>query len=466
MGKKQKERGNLLITINATNERILILGYRGEKNVRKVIFDISELKATYGDGEVSLTNLRVGEYIPYNVTNCKISDDGSSLEWLISDTDTGKYGKYGSCQLTYTVNNAVAMTKTWQTEVYKSLTPTGKAPEPYYSWLTDVKETAKAIEDKVAETEDFVIGIGKAIEGIPEQIEHINNSVTSAGEYSLTASYYNACAEIAKADAEKHALSAQEAAEEIKNTVVGANQITPTAEGSYIVLSDSADAPIIGAKIYGNESTKDPSLIIQNEDTSQIQAIGFMGYTLRGVRDPKGNWFARDEIVCNGKTVKLIQNISDAIVEDGTKAYRDYGTSCVIDTKINFRRLKDSSPTLCCVCTHNSSGIGFANAYDVSNSKVSFRYSDFGVTNLDEFKALLTQANANGTPFTWYAPIETPIETDITDTEVGQALLSLRTYYPTTTVICDTDAAITYAADTKNYIDNKFNELAAAIVAQ
>lgn len=42
---------------------------------------------------------------------------------------------------------------------------------------------------------------------------------------------------------------------------------------------------------------------------------------------------------------------------------------------------------------------------------------------------------------------------------------SLHTYYPSTTVISDSDFVLTYVADTKNYIDNKFNELATAIVA-
>ncbi len=42
---------------------------------------------------------------------------------------------------------------------------------------------------------------------------------------------------------------------------------------------------------------------------------------------------------------------------------------------------------------------------------------------------------------------------------------SLHTYYPSTTVISDSDFILNYIADPKNYIDNKFNELATAIVA-
>lgn len=44
-------------------------------------------------------------------------------------------------------------------------------------------------------------------------------------------------------------------------------------------------------------------------------------------------------------------------------------------------------------------------------------------------------------------------------------LSTVHTYYPTTTVVADSDVQLTYVADSKNYIDNKFNELATALVA-
>ena len=44
-------------------------------------------------------------------------------------------------------------------------------------------------------------------------------------------------------------------------------------------------------------------------------------------------------------------------------------------------------------------------------------------------------------------------------------LSTVHTYYPITTIIADCDCQVEYVADTKNYIDNKFKELATAIVA-
>ena len=67
--------------------------------------------------------------------------------------------------------------------------------------------------------------------------------------------------------------------------------------------------------------------------------------------------------------------------------------------------------------------------------------------------------------------IELSTATDYEDYKAGQIVTSdtdlttVHTYYPTTTVICDSDFQLTYIADPKNYIDNKFNEIATAIVA-
>ncbi|MBE7048673.1 MAG: DUF2479 domain-containing protein [Ruminococcaceae bacterium] len=62
----------------------------------------------------------------------------------------------------------------------------------------------------------------------------------------------------------------------------------------------------------------------------------------------------------------------------------------------------------------------------------------------------------------------TPIETDITDTEAGQALLALHSNYPSTTILCDTDCSVTYKADTTiayNNIKSELDTLKQAIIS-
>ena len=67
----------------------------------------------------------------------------------------------------------------------------------------------------------------------------------------------------------------------------------------------------------------------------------------------------------------------------------------------------------------------------------------------------------NENDITIVAKLATPIETDLTPEEIA-AYKALRTNYPTTTVMTDTDPQVTldmqYAVDTKTYIDNKIAE--------
>ena len=63
--------------------------------------------------------------------------------------------------------------------------------------------------------------------------------------------------------------------------------------------------------------------------------------------------------------------------------------------------------------------------------------------------------------------MESGIKTPLTEEELAQ-FAALQTNYPTTTILNDAGVGmeVSYVADTKNYIDKKFNELAAAIVAK
>ena len=65
----------------------------------------------------------------------------------------------------------------------------------------------------------------------------------------------------------------------------------------------------------------------------------------------------------------------------------------------------------------------------------------------------------------FYYTLETPIETDLPP-EVIETYKQLRTNYPVTTVLNDSDAgmSMSYIADTKNYIDGKFESLQKALI--
>jgi len=86
--------------------------------------------------------------------------------------------------------------------------------------------------------------------------------------------------------------------------------------------------------------------------------------------------------------------------------------------------------------------------------------------NVSEFKAWLSGQYTAGTPVTVYYILPEPVETGLAEEDLA-AYASLHTNKPVTTILNDSGAGmqISYAADTKTYIDNKFAELAAVLVA-
>ena len=91
--------------------------------------------------------------------------------------------------------------------------------------------------------------------------------------------------------------------------------------------------------------------------------------------------------------------------------------------------------------------------------------ADYG-TLVNTAKAKLKELYNAGTPLTVLYQLSEPYETDLTEEEMVD-ISALHTNYPVTTILNDEGVGmeVSYVADTKNYIDKKFNELAAAIVA-
>lgn len=112
------------------------------------------------------------------------------------------------------------------------------------------------------------------------------------------------------------------------------------------------------------------------------------------------------------------------------------------------------------ICTHLPSN-GMTNRfYSVAMGWNGQQICFCNFTTVDDFKAVL----GDGGMEVLYE-LATPIETDLTAEEIAQ-YSALHTNYPNTTVYNDAGAGmgVKYVADTKLYIDNKFAELASAIV--
>lgn len=110
---------------------------------------------------------------------------------------------------------------------------------------------------------------------------------------------------------------------------------------------------------------------------------------------------------------------------------------------------------------------GMVRSYGTANGHaLGFYASQYASTgNVDGWKQWLADQAAAGTPLTVVLGMKEPVETELSE-EVKVAYAEMRTNAGDT-AITNTACAymeVSYVADTKLYIDKKFNELAAAIV--
>lgn len=131
----------------------------------------------------------------------------------------------------------------------------------------------------------------------------------------------------------------------------------------------------------------------------------------------------------------------------------------------------DSAPTGNAAKPRNNLMCNYSSKQNISFSNVTGR--SIGFDNASSFwkfgsseqlKQWLSEKYEAGTPLVIQYILAEPIETDLTPEEIA-AYAALHTNYPTTVITNDTGAhmAVSYVADTKAYIDTKFQELQTAL---
>ena len=248
-----------------------------------------------------------------------------------------------------------------------------------------------------------------------------------------------------------------------------------TDKAGNTTISDSSNNNIVGLNMYGKttQSTtptptnpvaikdiNNPKITVTNDSDSQSINIQC---TLRGI----GN-------VCDTLTVN----------SDGT-GYITQNLQQLVLQSSDFDKLKESpSGTNTHRCTLTFPSAIWANSsvkyvplcnvlqffafagtekYPCFDIRTNTLYVDLGLSLIDT-KATLKNCADENNGIILVGVKQTPTVLNLTKEQINE-FLNLHTYYPSTTVVSDCDSQLTYIADTKNYIDNKFNELATAIVA-
>lgn len=121
----------------------ILIGIRGENEVRQIDIDFEKWAEIYGEGTVAVVVQRNGDANPYPIT-VEASDHIAS--WIISMTDTEKEGK-GEAQVSYIVGEAVKRSEIIPFTVKRGLDSDGDVPDPYISWLEQVQATGVLVSE-------------------------------------------------------------------------------------------------------------------------------------------------------------------------------------------------------------------------------------------------------------------------------------------------------------------------------
>ena len=227
--------------------------------------------------------------------------------------------------------------------------------------------------------------------------------------------------------------------------------------GQEITAENTANAPL-EMRIYGvsqQEQTAEPDSPSPDYPSEIKSAVDFevgsgnttatIDQVLRGIPDGSGGWAARDYIEVKDGIVRLVRECGE-IAFDGTETWFDYIAN--FGTASYNLPHKPSTPVL---CTHGLYGkkseggfVGWA-----SVSAIGFYPELAGVDSVAGWQAWLAAQNTAGSPVKVVYALDVAQVTDITSTELGQALSGMKSVqyytriYHTSALPVELEAAVT-----------------------
>lgn len=140
------------------------LGRQGENRATCVTFDCTGLAQLYGDGTAELLHeLKDGTVYPV-----AIKQDGTSVSWIVTASDTATIGS-GRAELRWYVGDTLAKSAKFRTSVSPALadSTTETPPEPQKSWVDKVLAAAQEIKDGAISDDKLAAAIAAYLDEHP-----------------------------------------------------------------------------------------------------------------------------------------------------------------------------------------------------------------------------------------------------------------------------------------------------------
>lgn len=380
--------------------------------------------------------------------------------------------------------------------------------------LADVNNAGQAQTERVQTAGNDAVESVKAAQGTATRaVETAKTEAIKAVQTEGTTQAGNVSAE-----GEKQVQAVQSAAQEIvedrgqiqenktgiaklKEDIVGldnrkADAIVETASGNPCNISDSSGLLIKKLNIYGEstqEGTPSPDVPVPiiSKEISKITATGkelekqeiilSKPITLRGIPVESGGnvtidgkQYVSDMICEHNGIISVERNVEKALLKKDIVFTQTednpYRCACFVAI-IGGRKLKkgpDTSLSNCFQWTawgNNISSVKDKAVFAISESAIYISLPRTGAEpskeEVENRVNELWQSVEDKVEF--YAQLKTPVYEPLPEAD-QDAIKNLHSYYPNTTIECGAWTEVSYIADTKKYIDKKFEELNQAIV--
>jgi hypothetical protein len=365
-----------MIEIKAVPGKLIMLGKQGENLAREVIFDVSGVRAEFGDGAFRLSAKRPGESEAYPAT---VTETGDAVVWALTGADTQNAGR-GQCELAYYAGETRLKTWTYDTAIAKSLTGSPKT-DPYDEFLDEVnrlaaeaaisqreaknsetaaktsEDNAKASETAAKTSEDNAATYAQAAlaaEKKSEQnAENAASAAVSAGQYAQHAAVSATNAASSASAAETHEKGAKDAA----------TAAAKSAEGLADAVKRAEDA---AASAQGNagKTAADREAVAEMKTAAQTA----QGNAEKAATAAAGSATSAGESATAAETSRAGAAEIKAQI-DGIKAGIDQAKADIDQTKIDTLAAKTAAETAATTATEKATEIADSAAQIATNTE-------------------------------------------------------------------------------------------------
>ena len=268
------------MTYPADKQSYIQIGWLGEADARRIVLDISELKALCPDATWKLLYKRPEDELPYAA---ETTVEGNELTWHISSVDVAQIGR-GSAQVLGVKSDSrtgadqvVVKGPVHTVRIEQSLI--GETENPVHVWLELAQEAAQRAEGAAL---DARLSADSAEQNATQAAKSAENANTDAATATSAAQNATHAAETAKSaaesadtaaeKAESSATTAQKSADAAAQSATTAQESASAAAQSATQAQESANAAAQSATQSQNSAATAETLAQQASNSAQLAA--------------------------------------------------------------------------------------------------------------------------------------------------------------------------------------------------